>query len=155
MGATINQIVMSLLSSIGFGILFNLRGRRLMLAGVGGMLGWTLYLILYHYTGQEVVCYGLATIATTLYSQALARIVKSPATLFLVPSVVPMLPGGYLYYTMLYAVQGNWEQFLSEGVLTLSTAAAIAVGIMVGSSLYTTLLAVKRILTGERRDRAA
>ena len=146
---------MSLLSSIGFGILFNLRGRRLMLAGVGGMLGWTLYLILYHYTGQEVVCYGLATIATTLYSQALARIVKSPATLFLVPSVVPMLPGGYLYYTMLYAVQGNWEQFLSEGVLTLSTAAAIAVGIMVGSSLYTTLLAVKRILTGERRDRAA
>ena len=155
MGATINQIVMSLLSSIGFGILFNLRGRRLMLAGVGGMLGWTLYLILYHYTGQEVVCYGLATIATTLYSQALARIVKSPATLFLVPSVVPMLPGGYLYYTMLYAVQGNWEQFLSEGVLTLSTAAAIAVGIMVGSSLYTTLLAVKRMLTGERRDRAA
>ena len=155
MGATINQIVMSLLSSIGFGILFNLRGRRLMLAGVGGMLGWTLYLILYHYTGQEVVCYGLATIATTLYSQALARIVKSPATLFLVPSVVPMLPGGYLYYTMLYAVQGNWEQFLSEGVLTLSTAAAIAVGIMVGSSLYTTLLAIKRILTGERRDRAA
>ena len=119
------------------------------------MLGWTLYLILYHYTGQEVVCYGLATIVTTLYSQALARIVKSPATLFLVPSVVPMLPGGYLYYTMLYAVQGNWEQFLSEGVLTLSTAAAIAVGIMVGSSLYTTLLAVKRILTGERRDRAA
>ena len=155
MGATINQIVMSLLSSIGFGILFNLRVRRLMLAGVGGMLGWTLYLILYHYSGQEVVCYGLATIATTLYSQALARIVKSTATLFLVPSVVPMLPGGYLYYTMLYAVQGNWEQFLSEGVLTLSTAAAIAVGIMVGSSLYTTLLAVKRMLTGERRDSAA
>ena len=52
-------------------------------------------------------------------------------------------------------MQGNWEQFLSEGVLTLSTAAAIAVGIMVGSSLYTTLLAVKRMLTGERRDRAA
>lgn len=155
MGATINQIVMSLLSSIGFGILFNLRGRRLMLAGLGGMLGWTLYLILYHYTGQEVVCYGLATIVTTLYSQALARIVKSPATLFLVPSVVPMLPGGYLYYTMLFAVQGSWEQFLSEGVLTLSTAAAIAVGIMVGSSLYTTLLAVKRMLTGEKRDRAA
>ena len=110
MWAVINQVIMALLGSIGFGILFNLRGLRLMLAGLGGMLGWIVYLILFHFTGQEVMCYGIATILTTLYSQALARIVKSPATLFLVPSVVPMLPGGYLYYTMLYGVQGNWPR---------------------------------------------
>ena len=78
------QVIMALLGSIGFGILFNLRGRRLMLAGLGGMLGWIIYLILYRITGHEVVSYGLATVLTTLYSQAMARIVKSPATLFLV-----------------------------------------------------------------------
>ncbi len=150
LGAAVIQVIMALLGSIGFGILFNLRGRRLMLAGLGGMLGWIAYLILYDITGHEVVSYGLATVLTTLYSQALARIVKSPATLFLVPSVVPMLPGGYLYYSMLFAVSGDWDNFLAEGVLTLSTAAAIAVGMMVGSSLYSTLLAIKRALNRER-----
>lgn len=143
------QVIMSLLGSIGFGILFNLRGRRLMLAGLGGMLGWIIYLILYRITGHEVMSYGLATVLTTLYSQAMARIVKSPATLFLVPSVVPMLPGGYLYYSMLYAVSGDWDNFLAEGVLTLSTAAAIAVGMMVGSSLYASLLALKHALSND------
>lgn len=154
MWAVINQVIMALLGSIGFGILFNLRGTRLMLAGLGGMLGWIIYLILFHFTGQEVMCYGIATILTTLYSQALARIVKSPATLFLVPSVVPMLPGGYLYYTMLYAVQGNWDAFLSQGILTLSTATAIAVGMMLGSSLYSTILAIKRAIEGERGEQS-
>ena len=143
------QVIMALLGSIGFGILFNLRGRRLMLAGLGGMLGWIIYLILYRITGHEVVSYGLATVLTTLYSQAMACIVKSPATLFLVPSVVPMLPGGYLYYSMLYAVSGDWDNFLAEGVLTLSTAAAIAVGMMVGSSLYASLLALKHALSND------
>ena len=140
---------MAMLGSVGFGILFNLRGRRLMLAGLGGMLSWIIYLILYRIIGHEVASYGLATVLTTLYSQAMARVVKSPATLFLVPSVVPMLPGGYLYYSMLYAVSGDWDNFLAEGVLTLSTAAAIAVGMMVGSSLYATLLALKRALMRE------
>ena len=143
------QVIMALLGSIGFGILFNLRGRRLMLAGLGGMLGWIIYLILYRITGHEVMSYGLATVLTTLYSQAMARIVKSPATLFLVPSVVPMLPGGYLYYSMLYSVSGDWDNFLAEGVLTLSTAAAIAVGMMVGSSLYASLLALKHALSND------
>ena len=148
-GTAITQVIMAMLGSVGFGILFNLRGRRLMLAGLGGMLSWIIYLIFYRIIGHEVASYGLATVLTTLYSQAMARVVKSPATLFLVPSVVPMLPGGYLYYSMLYAVSGDWDNFLAEGVLTLSTAAAIAVGMMVGSSLYATLLALKRALMRE------
>lgn len=140
----IKQVMMALLSSLAFGIIFNLHGCRLVLAGIGGMLGWIAYLIFYHFTAQEVTSYMLATVVTTLYAQSLARIVKCPATLFLVPTVVPILPGGYLYYTMLYACEGNWSGFLSKGVLTLSTAGAIAVGMLVGSSLYTGVLKIRR-----------
>ena len=89
----------------------------------------------------------MATVVTTLYSQAIARIVKSPTTLFLVPTVVPILPGGFLYYTMLYAVEGNWAGFLEKGILTLSTAAAIAVGMLVGSSLYTSVLSIRKAIS--------
>ena len=55
----------------------------------------------------------------------------------------------YLYYSMLYAVSGDWDNFLAEGVLTLSTAAAIAVGMMVGSSRYASLLALKHALSND------
>ena len=144
--AVVKQVFMALLSSISFAIIFNLHGKRMMLAGIGGMLGWIVYLILLHFTNMEVASYGMATVVTTLYSQAIARIVKSPTTLFLVPTVVPILPGGFLYYTMLYAVEGNWVGFLEKGILTLSTAAAIAVGMLVGSSLYTSVLSIRKAI---------
>lgn len=152
MKAAVIQVIMSLISSIGFGMLFNLHGRRLLLAGVGAMLGWIIYLILFHYTNQEIMSYGIAGIFTTLYSQALARIVKSPATLFLVPSVVPMLPGGYLYYTMLYAVSGEWDKCLFEGTLTLGTAAVLAVGMIVGTSLFSSFLAIERVRKRQKNN---
>lgn len=150
----VKQVFMAFLSSISFAIIFNLHGRRMLLAGLGGMLGWIAYLIFYHFSNLEVVSYGLATVITTLYSQAIARIVKSPTTLFLVPTVVPILPGGFLYYTMLYAVQGDWPMFLSKGILTLSTAAAISVGMLVGSSMYTSVLSIRKaIKSGELHDK--
>ena len=79
--AVVKQVFMALLSSISFAIIFNLHGKRMMLAGIGGMLGWIVYLILFHFTNMEVASYGMATVVTTLYSQAIARIVKSPTTL--------------------------------------------------------------------------
>ena len=51
-----------------------------------------------------------------------------------------------MYYTMLYAVEGNWAGFLEKGILTLSTAAAIAVGMLVGSSLYTSVLSIRKAI---------
>lgn len=139
----ITQIAMSYFTSLGFGILFNIHGRRLLLVGLGGMLGWAIYLVFYRITGMEPFSYGIATVCTTLYSQAMARVVKTPATLFLVPSVVPMLPGGYLYYAMLNAVSGNWDMFLDRGALTLASAAAIAIGMVAGTSLFSTFMALR------------
>lgn len=149
------QIIMSYFTALGFGILFNIHGRRLWLVGLGGMLGWAFYLLIYQLTAMEPFSYGVATVITTLYSQAMARMVKTPATLFLVPSVVPMLPGGYLYYAMLHAVSGNWEMFLDRGALTLASAAAIAIGMVAGTSLFTTFMALRRVRKPDADSRDA
>ena len=36
------QIAVSLTGTLGFGILFNIRGKKLAVAGVGGMVAWLL-----------------------------------------------------------------------------------------------------------------
>ena len=45
-----------------------------------------------------------------------------------------MVPGGGIYYTMEYCIQGNMPMFIEKLVTTLGVAGAIAVGVSLVSS---------------------
>ena len=44
MAALLYESIISLFASLCFGILFQLRGRKLIFAAIGGMISWFLYL---------------------------------------------------------------------------------------------------------------
>ena len=50
---------------------------------------------------QDVPRFFVASVVLTIYAEILARVVKCPATLFLVTAAVPLIPGGSLYNTCL------------------------------------------------------
>lgn len=77
-----------------------------------------------------------AAIIATAYAEIAARTTKAPATVYLVSAIIPLVPGGNLYYTMNYALGKNWELFTRFGQKTIVTAMALAAGIMMASSLY-------------------
>jgi len=64
-----------------------------------------------------------------------ARIEKTPTTTFLVPSVIPLIPGGSLYYTMNFALNKQWAAFSHRGFYTLQLALSLAVGIIAVTTL--------------------
>lgn len=136
--------IYALLASLGFGVLFNIKGRNLLFASVGGFLTWYVYLFSLEYISSSIFSLFIASFAAGLYSEALARILRSPVTTFSICSIIPLVPGGGMYYTMLESVQGNINSFLSTGLDTLSSAGAIAVGILLASSLTKVILIIKR-----------
>ena len=72
----------------------------------------------------------------TFYAEVLARIVKAPATVFLIPSIIPLVPGGRLYYTMRAIVDGEGNDARVYAMETLVIALGIAVGIVVVSLIF-------------------
>ena len=72
----------------------------------------------------------------TLYAEVLARVVKAPATVFLIPSIIPLVPGGRLYYTMRAIVDGDADNAKSYAMETIVIALGIAVGIVVISLVF-------------------
>jgi len=72
----------------------------------------------------------------SLYSEIMARIRKYPAISYLVVSIFPMIPGAGVYYTMNHAVQGRMDQFADKGMHTAAIAGIIAVGILLGSTVF-------------------
>ena len=52
-----------------------------------------------------------ASLFVAALSEVLARMLRTPVILLLVPMLIPEVPGEALYYTMYYLVQGYQEEF--------------------------------------------
>ena len=125
------QIVTGFFGSLGFGILFNVRGKRLAAAALAGLLSWSLFLLLGIWIADEALRYFIVALAISIYCEVMARMLKSPTTTFLMTALVPLIPGGGLYYTMTNAFSGDVIGFIERGLKTLSLAMALALGVIV------------------------
>ena len=123
------QLLTAFLGSLGFSLLFGLRKRHLFAASLGGLLVWGLYLLAERCLLSIFLANLLASAFAVLYAEILARRLRCPATLFVLPGIVPLVPGGSLYYAMSYAVRREMEDASMYGTATLSKALAIAAGI--------------------------
>ena len=138
------QILAATASALGFGVLFQIRGKRLVAVAAGGGLSWVLYLLLVLAIHDEAVTYFVVALSISLYAEGMARLLKSPAIVFLAPSLIPLVPGASLYYTMSHAFDGNLLQFAEKGLHTVSLAAALALGVILSAiilKLYVELAA--------------
>ncbi len=129
------QLLTAFIGTLGFGILFHIRGRKLWLAALGGLLSWSFFLVLGYLIENEPVRYFLVSILSSLYAEILARLVKTPTTTFIIITLIPLIPGSGLYYTMASALFGSSEGFLSNGIHTLELALALSLGIILVTSV--------------------
>lgn len=121
-------------ASLAFAIVFNIPRNKLLLSALGGMLGQLVYVVFQLVISNDVILYLLATIAISLYAEVLARLTKSPTTIYLAVALIPLVPGGGIYYTMLYFINGEMDLGITTGVHTLLISGALAVGIIMISS---------------------
>lgn len=134
------QILAGGVGSMGFAFLFNIRGKRLLVATFGGLLSWFLFVILSYFIKNEPINYFIVSLLISLFAEVMARVMKTPTTTFITTSLVPLIPGGSLYYTMAYAFHQDADRFVTKGIATLSLAAALALGIIIATTLTKLIL---------------
>jgi len=124
------------MATFGLSIIFNIRGKNLFFSALGAGITWLSYSLA---TGSEsftIYSVFIGSLAAGIYSEAMARIRKAPVTVFVIGSIIPLVPGLRMIDTMLEVLKGNTDTAISLGVTTLITAGLIAVGIFVVSSTF-------------------
>lgn len=139
------QLLSALIGSFGFAYLFNSGKKNLIPATFGGLLAWAVYLLFSHMKLGIFLSTVISAVICQIYSEFFARLLKSPTTVYYIPSIVPLVPGGALYYMLYYAAQNDWNNFLIYGSNTLQVAFGIAVGASFVSALMLLLPIKKRI----------
>lgn len=86
-------------------------------------------------------------------SELLARRLRNPATIFIIPGFFPLVPGREAYTTMRYLVEGQYSPALAMAVQTMLTAGAIAFGIFVSITVYRLVLTYYYRRTADYADR--
>ena len=123
------------LISASIGILYRIPRKLLVYASLVGVAAW---LIMYYtmIAGATIVLADfLASIAIGVMAEILARRLKKPATIFIIPGFIPLVPGGDAYISMLYMVKGQYVNGVAMGMQTVLTGGAIAFGIFVSSTI--------------------
>lgn len=120
------------LACVGFTLTFNIHGLGKLIAGVGGALGWLVYLL----GGKSIFAAFLAAAAIGVFAEVMSRVRRCPVTGYVLVALLPLVPGGGVYYAMRHCVAGETGEFLSTLLHTFGMAAALAVGAMLASSVF-------------------
>ena len=123
------------LGSLGFGVLFNIHGDKLFSVAFIGGVGGFIYDFLYSSGQSAVISLFFASVVIAVLSELFARMLRTPVIGFLVCALIPLVPGGGMYYTMLEIVQDNLNGALVKGINTVAQACSIAIGVILVSSL--------------------
>ena len=144
------QLAAAFSGSAGFALAYHFREKRQILAsGIGGCFGWLIFLLVCHTGGNDFLAGFVATVAVSFYSEAAARLLKTPATGFLITTSIPMIPGASLYRCMHHLLLSHTEQFRAAGEYALLFASCMAAG-FVSAALLVQIL--RLLFTGSGQD---
>ena len=100
------QAVASLLAIITFLIVLNVQRSMLLPGGILGMAVWLIYLLLKEPTNVIVATF-IAAIIGSCVSQILSILYKTPAVVFILAILAPLVPGYLSYRTTAFFVTGD------------------------------------------------
>ena len=126
------QVIAAIIGTMAFALLFGVPRKFYLTCGVIGGTGWFLYLFLterLRITAVEATF--LATVVVVLMSRFTAVKERCPATIFSVPGIFPLIPGGGIYWTAHYIVLNQYNMALESGIEAVKAAFALVLGIIV------------------------
>ncbi len=134
MDELIIKIIAGFISTIGFSIIFRLKPSHWILAAIDGLFACVLYFLLTDYFGTVFLPNLIASLVCAFVAEIFARIAKTPSTVFLLPGIICLVPGGVLYYSMNNLLNENYVEAAQNLLTTAEIAIAIGGGI-IGASL--------------------
>ena len=85
--------LLAYVACLGFCLPVNAQGLGAVLCGLGGALGWAVYLFFSELGANIFLANMLAAVAVSVWSEAMARRRRCPATSYLVIGIFPLVPG--------------------------------------------------------------
>jgi uncharacterized membrane protein YjjB (DUF3815 family) len=116
-------------------VLFNVPRSALLWAALAGLMGWAVQVRVGLNGVSPAAGALLGALTVSLTGEALARARRMPALVFVVPGILPLVPGTRAFQAMLALLRQDHGLAALEGAQALVAAGGIAVGLLMGTAL--------------------
>lgn len=135
-----SAFIFSFFAAVAFGVLFQAPRKSLVIGGVIGAVGWVVFVYVRKDLEYSSFYANLfATIILSLLSELAARIFKQPVTIFVIPGIIPIVPGLGMYNGMAQIIENHYDKGVNILLTAGMDASAIALGMMFMTSLFRVL----------------
>lgn len=129
------QLPAAFIGTIGFSALFGAPRRYYLDCGLAGTAGWAVYLLLASAGPTHVVGAAfLGALAVALMAHLLSVTRRCPVTVFLICGIIPLVPGGGIFWTAYYIVTDQLRLAATTGFTALKVTIAIAGAIILAAA---------------------
>ncbi len=122
--------------TFGFALVLHVPRRAWIPASIMGGIAYLVYWLLAHLWLSDPAANFVGALIGSLLAQICARKMRMIATVFLMLSIIPLVPGVGLYRCMHYLAQNMYSAGASEGVKAMVVIGMIALGLGVGNYLF-------------------
>lgn len=129
------QFSFSFLASSAYAIITNVPRRSLIACGLSGAAGWMVYWVAIQLGANTALGSLLGALSVAAVSFICSRTLKLPVTIFNIPGMVPLVPGGLAYQAVRNLVIGNYQIAIDAAVQAIMIAGAIALGLVLSEVL--------------------
>ncbi|MDA3972959.1 threonine/serine exporter family protein [Enterococcus thailandicus] len=124
------QFSFSFLATAAFAIITNVPRSALAWCGFSGALGWMIYWATITFGGNAAFGSLLGSLGVAFISDVFSKKFKMPVTIFNIPGMVPLVPGGLAYQAVRNLVTGSYQDAITYAVQAIMIAGAIALGLV-------------------------
>lgn len=130
------QIVTAFIVSVTFAIVFKINKRHLINAGICGVLTYATYYAMESIISSLFWASFISSVLAALFAETNARINKTPTIVMLMPGIVSIVPGGYLYRSVRDLICGQGELAIENLAAAGMIALGMAGGVVALSTVY-------------------
>ena len=112
-------------------------------AALAGALGWITFVYFNEVFNSTVGASFMGACVVASVSEIFARIFQEAITVFIIPAIIPLVPGSGMYYSMLAIIEDDYSRFASVSSETLFIAGSISVAILLISSITRIIMNIK------------
>lgn len=142
------HFLFGLLSTGGFCLLFHIPKKQIFFSAVNGALGWTAFQYLMLTGNSKVLSCFMGALVVAVVAEFFSRAGREATTLFIIPGIVPLVPGAGMYNTMLCIMENDLQKAASTGIEALAMAGCIALALLVSASITRLLNSIALTIIG-------
>lgn len=130
------RLITSFTCSVSFAVIFKIAPKHLIYGGICGLVTYLVYYTFEFFGFSLFVAALTSTMFTALFAEVTSRLRHAPTIVFLIPGVIPTVPGGALYNAVRYLLVDDLTLAYKYLFDTLQVGLGIAGGIVIISIIY-------------------